>query len=80
MRLLMIQLVLLCKQVVKYNSKNACLVSQALSLPSPPLPRGLSSMLNVVLIEIETWPDFLQIIFEYMQTATVVIPVIAVLG
>ena len=37
-------------------------------------------MLDVMVVEIHSWPSFIQSVFEYMQTATVIVPVLALLG
>lgn len=46
----------------------------------PFLPcRGLSSMVDIIFNEIRSWPRFLQSVMDYMQTATVIIPLLALL-
>ena len=37
-------------------------------------------MLQIVVNEALTWPQVLQTIFNYMQSATVIVPVLAVLA
>lgn len=37
-------------------------------------------MFQIIFNEIATWPQFLQKIFSYLQKATVVVPVMAILG
>lgn len=37
-------------------------------------------MLHVLLEEIDTWPQALQVAIDNMRTATVIVPVLALLG
>ena len=43
------------------------------------LHRGLSNMIAIALNEVDSWPMFIRKIFEYMQSATVIVPVLALL-
>ena len=42
--------------------------------------RGLPNMFEIIINEIATWPQILQTTFTYTQKATVIIPIMAVLG
>lgn len=42
--------------------------------------RGLPSMMQIVFNEIDSLPSFFQTAFSYLKKATVVVPVMAVLG
>lgn len=37
-------------------------------------------MVQVVLDEVETWPTPLKVVIDYMRTATVIIPILILLG
>ena len=37
-------------------------------------------MIQIVFNEIDSWPSFFQTVFSYLKKATVVVPVMAVLG
>ncbi|CAI8039052.1 Transmembrane channel-like protein 3 [Geodia barretti] len=42
--------------------------------------RGLENMLYILLDDIDTWPQVLQIAIDNMRTATVIVPILALLG
>lgn len=41
--------------------------------------RGLNSMVDIITHDVDTWPSIVQTVVEYVQTATIIIPVITVL-
>ena len=53
-------------------------VLQLSTIPPPP-PRGLTSMVDTVNIEVESWPDVVQQALGYLRTATVLVPLFGLL-
>ena len=45
----------------------------------PPPPRGLTTMVDTVNIEIQSWPEVVQQALGYLQTATVLVPLFGLL-
>lgn len=54
----------------------ACSVVSTLLTPSP---RGLTTMVDTVNIEIQSWPEVVQQALGYLRTATVLVPLFGLL-
>ena len=55
-----------------------CPACSAISTLLPP-PRGLTTMVDTVNIEIQSWPEVVQQALGYLQTATVLVPLFGLL-